>query len=223
MTRVAAAYALALRCNLGGGGDAAAAAAVLGGGLRGGRECVRRAAAYGLAQAGQAAVPVLLAALAAGLPSQAKVLALHALGQAAAEPGVAVADALAAAAAVALAELAAYAGPGAAGGDAGDDAGANRTTVYSGEVAVDHYANERRRALATVAQAAGVLGQRTARAGAAGLTVRLFRLAAGFAAAAEPGARFPSYMKSVMVREQGSCRGSLPHPPLAAMGEVGAW
>ena len=112
VTRVAAAYALALRCNLGGGGDAAAAAAVLGGGLRGGRECVRRAAAYGLAQAGQAAVPVLLAALAAGLPPQAKVLALHALGQAAAEPGAAVADALAAAAAVALAELAAYAGPG---------------------------------------------------------------------------------------------------------------
>ena len=66
VARVAAAYSLA-RQSLAGGD---APAAVLGGGLQSEQECVRRASAYGLAQAGQAAVPVLLAALAAGLPPQ---------------------------------------------------------------------------------------------------------------------------------------------------------
>ena len=198
VTRVKAAYQLGAVLK-GGNADAAAAAAGALGEALSGAESVRRAASYGLAQGGDKAVPVILAALGSGtLSQQASCSAVHALGQAAEDPSAEAVDAVVTSAETALRELDEYAQK-----EAREASGNPRGEVYSGAVAVDHYANERRRMLATCAQAAGIMGQRLARSGAAGsaLCERLTALAIGLASGEEPGLAFPSYMKSVMVRE----------------------
>ena len=201
VTRVKAAYQLGAVLK-GGNADAAAAAAGALGEALSGAESVRRAASYGLAQGGDKAVPVILAALSSGtLSQQASCSAVHALGQAAEDPSVEAVDAVVTSAETALRELDEYAQK-----EAREASGNPRGEVYSGAVAVDHYANERRRMLATCAQAAGIMGQRLARSGsssAAGsaLCEQLTELVIGLASGEEPGLAFPSYMKSVMVRE----------------------
>ena len=226
VTRVKAAYQLGAVLK-GGNADAAAAAAGALGEALCGAESVRRAASYGLAQGGDKAVPVILAALGSGtLSQQASCSAVHALGQAAEDPSAEAVDAVVTSAETALRELDEYAQK-----EAREASGNPRGEVYSGAVAVDHYANERRRMLATCAQAAGVRGQRLARsssssAAGSALCERLTALAIGLASGEEPGLAFPSYMKSVMVRENAAhallriCSASSSAPPMVCTPEM---